>query len=471
MAASNERDAPRDDRRISRRRALASMLAAPLLARCGSEPATDDRVLIIGGGLSGLLIQHRLRQRGVQATVLEASARLGGRIYTLRPGTAENGISRDLYGEAGAERVPRGHRRLRALIDELGLQVAPYQRWPAPLELTWRGRRHRFKSAKELPAEVLHGLSEAERRAAPFELISRYVEGAAPPAPADPRSAREWLRELGMTDAGEAMLRTFSVYDLDRIGAAAMHGIASRDMALGGTDRLVGGTETLVRALRAGADPDVRLRCAAQRVEQTEGEVRIVDQHGSLHRAAHAVICLPLEPMRRLAGASNAAPVVGRRLAGLFAVQETKIHFTTAAGPLQRGEQPAWRFRDRFPHAIWPLGADDQHAVMNAFAVGPQIPRIQGAQRQGAAALHALLQEAMPDLDLRGQSVFCHDFCSDPHVGGVAAYGVPGTAAGTGALRDGRILYASADLSEHSGWMEGALQAAEEALAALPVRG
>ncbi|WP_286591479.1 NAD(P)-binding protein [Sphingobacterium sp. N143] len=39
-------------------------------------------ILIIGGGLSGLTLAHLLFKRNIQATILEAAPRLGGRIHT-----------------------------------------------------------------------------------------------------------------------------------------------------------------------------------------------------------------------------------------------------------------------------------------------------------------------------------------------------------------------------------------------------
>ena len=43
-----------------------------------------ERIVIIGGGLSGLLIAYLLEKEGWAPQVLEARNRLGGRIYTFR---------------------------------------------------------------------------------------------------------------------------------------------------------------------------------------------------------------------------------------------------------------------------------------------------------------------------------------------------------------------------------------------------
>ena len=46
---------------------------------------SDDGVIIVGAGLAGLAAAAALRQRGIKAVVLEASARAGGRAWTTHP--------------------------------------------------------------------------------------------------------------------------------------------------------------------------------------------------------------------------------------------------------------------------------------------------------------------------------------------------------------------------------------------------
>ena len=50
-----------------------------------SRSLWDDGVAIIGAGVAGLAAALHLRQRGVPVTLLEASARIGGRAFTERP--------------------------------------------------------------------------------------------------------------------------------------------------------------------------------------------------------------------------------------------------------------------------------------------------------------------------------------------------------------------------------------------------
>jgi len=78
----------------------------------------NERIIIIGGGLSGLTLAYLLSKRNIKATILEASDRLGGRIQTVK-GTLETPL------ELGATWFSDMHPNLLALIDELGLQKYP----------------------------------------------------------------------------------------------------------------------------------------------------------------------------------------------------------------------------------------------------------------------------------------------------------------------------------------------------------
>ena len=75
----------------------------------------QERIVIIGGGLSGLALAYFLSKKGVESTILEASSRLGGRIETVR-----GNLNTPL--ELGATWFSDLHPKLLYLLDELGLE-------------------------------------------------------------------------------------------------------------------------------------------------------------------------------------------------------------------------------------------------------------------------------------------------------------------------------------------------------------
>ncbi|MGJ7029592.1 monoamine oxidase [Niabella hirudinis] len=78
----------------------------------------DQRIIIVGGGLSGLALAYLLSKKSIKITILEASERLGGRIQTIK-GAAGTPL------ELGATWFSDVHANLLALIGELGLKKYP----------------------------------------------------------------------------------------------------------------------------------------------------------------------------------------------------------------------------------------------------------------------------------------------------------------------------------------------------------
>src|SRR5215467_9522620 len=78
----------------------ASLARFPII----SVGASPKKIIIIGAGMAGLSAGYELTQLGHDVTILEARARPGGRVYTLREPFDDG-----LYAEAGAARIPDDH--------------------------------------------------------------------------------------------------------------------------------------------------------------------------------------------------------------------------------------------------------------------------------------------------------------------------------------------------------------------------
>ena len=76
----------------------------------------EHEVIIIGGGLTGLTLAYLLQKSGVQAIILEARNRLGGRIHTKY-------ASNEAPVELGATWLGKKHKSLRHLLKELDLKI------------------------------------------------------------------------------------------------------------------------------------------------------------------------------------------------------------------------------------------------------------------------------------------------------------------------------------------------------------
>jgi len=77
--------------------------------------STKTKVVVIGGGISGLSAARLLRKHGIDVVVLEARDRVGGRTHTITDPAYE-------YVDIGGAYVGPTQRRVVRLAAELGLQ-------------------------------------------------------------------------------------------------------------------------------------------------------------------------------------------------------------------------------------------------------------------------------------------------------------------------------------------------------------
>jgi monoamine oxidase len=76
------------------------------------------RVCVIGGGIAGLAAAYELHTMGHAVQLIEASDRLGGRIFTDR--------FKGTYGDLGAMRIPHSHFCTRQYLRDFGLTLRPF---------------------------------------------------------------------------------------------------------------------------------------------------------------------------------------------------------------------------------------------------------------------------------------------------------------------------------------------------------
>ncbi|QVQ52427.1 protoporphyrinogen oxidase [Spiractinospora alimapuensis] len=98
----------------------------------GSQP----RVIVVGGGVSGLVAAYDLSRRGATVTLLEGATRLGGKIATVEVA----GVPADTGAESLLARRPEAVR----LVDELGLGERVRHPGPASPRVLSRGRLRRL---------------------------------------------------------------------------------------------------------------------------------------------------------------------------------------------------------------------------------------------------------------------------------------------------------------------------------------
>ncbi len=117
------------------------------------------KIIIAGAGVSGLVAGFELKKAGYEVTIIEGQNRVGGRIQTLRSEFAS-----DLYGEAGAMRIPKSHQLTMRYIDQFNIQVAPFTSFNPNALLYISGKKYRL------------GDLETSRNIGDFDLIGNEAD-------------------------------------------------------------------------------------------------------------------------------------------------------------------------------------------------------------------------------------------------------------------------------------------------------
>src|SRR5207245_3245034 len=85
-----------------------------------AQARAPRKVVILGAGLAGLVAAYELTQAGHDVTILEARARPGGRVHTLR-----GPFSDGLHAEARALFLPSKHPLTLKYANFFGLPIRP----------------------------------------------------------------------------------------------------------------------------------------------------------------------------------------------------------------------------------------------------------------------------------------------------------------------------------------------------------
>lgn len=100
-----------------------NILSANTITKMASTADSESKKVIIGGaGISGLCCGYELMKAGCDVTVLEASGRYSGHVFTGR-----DGLSDGLYADFGADHITKpGYERLFEYTEEFNLPVLSY---------------------------------------------------------------------------------------------------------------------------------------------------------------------------------------------------------------------------------------------------------------------------------------------------------------------------------------------------------
>jgi putrescine oxidase len=277
----------------------------------GETMSTHD-VIVVGAGVTGLTAAYRLTQAGQDVLVLEARARIGGRLLTETHAGVTTEHEADL--EVGGQWVSPDQTALIGMIDELGLTTFPRYREGESLYVDRQGDALRF--TEDLPVSEATNAAIAELT----KKLDALVAETDPDRPwehpdaayLDSVSFTTWLRDQG-DDAeacenvalyiGPAMLtkpsHTFSALQALQMAASAgsFSNLVDADFIL---DRRVdGGLASVPRTLAERLEGRIRLSADVTSIEWTETGA-VVHVGTESYAARHVIVAVPPTVQRRI---------------------------------------------------------------------------------------------------------------------------------------------------------------------------
>ena len=281
----------------------------------GDVDDSPQKVLIIGGGLAGLTAAYELKKRQIPFRLLEASPRIGGRVWTLR-----NLNISSQSADLGGENIEPSHRAILTLAKELKLILN--ENSPV-LGYSWVGKNQEISGKEWIrESQKLEGFFkklQTETYGSSAQYLSQKNISQFPKAVAlDQMSVSEFLKksnkELSSWMSPFLQSLTESNWGARTEEMSALHLMHwMRDSY--STERrkyfrIDGGSGNLTQALYdrvAGVIPDryIKLQHVLKRIEKTENswQLSFETPKGSRDFVAQAVICtLPTSQYENIKG-------------------------------------------------------------------------------------------------------------------------------------------------------------------------
>jgi monoamine oxidase len=258
-------------------------------------------VIVVGAGLAGLSAAVQLLKDGARVTVIEARARVGGRVLTIRDAFAQG-----QHAEAGAEFIDEGQEEIKHLVHEFGLTLRPILRKGFSFVQQKgtggiQGRPLSMERAWKPIADQAKSLVRA------YRLAEERWDGAIARSLAQ-RSVAEWLDEIKADNRMRSMvrgLRGFFLADSEELSLLVLvDQLASDTPGRQSMSRIEGGNDRLPAEMALSLGDGLHLNTSAVAIRYDHASVHVTVQRTGGDQAHmksdYVILALPVTTLRSI---------------------------------------------------------------------------------------------------------------------------------------------------------------------------
>ncbi|HVB38789.1 MAG TPA: FAD-dependent oxidoreductase, partial [Vicinamibacterales bacterium] len=485
---------------------MAALQSWDLMAgQAGTRPSLSGRperrkVVVLGAGISGLVLGYELGRLGYDFRILEARDRVGGLNWTVRRGTTHTEIGGEtqvctfddgLYANVGPWRIPYTHTGVLNYCREFGVRLEAFANYAEGNYCYYEGEaagplaKQRIRR-RQVKADLAGHVNELLVKAIDQHALDLAL------SPEDQKRLVDFLVQDGYLDATDHTYKAFAIrgpgepYALsDIIRPDFTRGIRSiipaGDVATLTMFQPVGGMEEFAKGFQRAIDPSrITFNAEVQSVRQDDAGVKVVYMdtrkgHRKELKADYVVLCLPMTIIAKLD--VNLSPEI------MTAVRAIRHSDSAKMGLAMR--RRFWEEDDQIfgghLYSDLPIGefsypSNDYFTkngvLLGLYANGP-IGTLE--EQPVAARLEHVLTHASkvhPQMRQEFESAYAVWWRRVKYSEGGYATGSAAARRGQTAKLDNRLLIGSAATAPHSqpDWQEGAISAAWQALTTIHER-
>lgn len=432
----------------------------------------QKRVIIVGGGLSGLSCGYELRKLGIEVLVLEGQGRPGGRVQTLR-----EGLYPGLTAEAGATRIPDQHFLTLSYVQELGLSLEPFHREGLADVVHLRGKNYTNQGNEpDWPVQ----LTAEERRLGRKGLIERYIATPEKPSqvtehsPDVPESIlaldrftlHEYLRTRGLSSDAIDLI---TLGTTPGISAGLFFLIELNGNVSSGYFHIRGGNDQLPAALAERLGESVRYGSRVTAIGQDDNRAWAVVESANGHQVIsgdYVISALPFSAARNIFDDARLSHDKQQAVRTLQYYPVDKIFLQMRRQFWKLQGQSGFAGTDLLSQRFWALGPDaaDERGLLLSYVVGEKAAQLDSMSAEDRAkATIADAERVFPGARDNFEGFRLKSWSQDPWQQGGLLNFRPGELKliPINARREGRIFFAGEQTSRWNGWMQGAIESAQ----------